>query len=113
MWEKIEKTPAEKKGRKVISVTRSQKRPGSAYMMLPADMVDGDKVSIYFDGAHRIGLKFSDAGEFTIRRSNERSLTVRITIPARLSHLVPFGRTEVAHEDGPHGLMTISLQASE
>ena len=90
-------------------MSRSRKMPDIAYILMPADMAPAERVSIYYDGGSRLALEFGVDGDFVVRKASARSYAVRVTIPRRLAHIVPFGMTEVTFKRDPEGLEIIEL----
>ena len=97
-WEKIEPEPrgANVKRREVPAVSRSKKRPKSAYILLPGHMADGvGFVDVFSGDDGKIALRFHELGAFCVRNTSAGSTTKRIVIPAPIVHLIPFGLAEV------------------
>jgi hypothetical protein len=44
-----------------------------------------------------------------VRKASARSYAVRVTIPRRLVHIVPFGLTEITFKRDPDGFEIIEL----
>jgi hypothetical protein len=79
-------------------VSRSRKLPEIAYILMPADMAPAERVSIYHDGGSRLALEFGVDGDFVVRKASTRSYAVRVTVPRRLVHIVPFGIHDIEFE---------------
>lgn len=105
-WDKMDKRKAR---RSTACVSRSRKLPDIAYIMMPADMAPARRVSIYHDGGSRLALDFDANGDFVVRQASSRSYAVRVTIPKRLAHVVPFGLTNVTFKRSADGLSVIEL----
>jgi hypothetical protein len=78
-------------------------------MMLPREMADGKRVSIYHDGGWRIALQFGTEGEYVVRPTSTTSYTVRVTIPRSLLSLIPFGLHEIAPDRDPEGRLVFDF----
>lgn len=110
-WSKVTRSPITSprhERRAHPCVSRSAKRPGIAYMMLPADMAARDRVSIYADRQGRIAFEFSDFGEYAVRPTSATSFTVRINIPTTLAHLIPVGLHDVELERNAEGWLILT-----
>jgi hypothetical protein len=111
MWEKIKRvspeTPRHKR-REEPCVSRSPKRPDAAYLMLPRDMAEAERVSIYADGKGQIAFEFDIAGEYAVRPTSRTSYTMKITIPKALAALIPFGLHEVKLDRNGDGWLILS-----
>lgn len=97
-WEKIEPEPrgANVKRREVPAVSRSEKRPKSAYILLPGHMADGvGFVDVFSGDDGKIALRFHEFGSFCVRNTSRESATKRIVVPASIVERIPFGLTEV------------------
>lgn len=105
-WDKFNKVRSR---RSKACVSRSRNLPEIAYIMMPADMAPARRVSIYHDGGSRLALDFGIDGDFVVRQASARSYAVRVTIPRRLAHVVPFGLTEVTFKRSADGLEIIEL----
>lgn len=105
-WDHLRKT---KPRRSKPCVSRSRNTPDIAYIMMPADMAPSRRVSIYHDGGTRLALDFDIDGDFVVRQASARSYAVRVTIPRRLAHIVPFGLTDVTFKRSADGLEIIEL----
>ena len=105
-WDKFRKT---KPRRSKACVSRSRKLPEIAYILMPAEMAPAERVSIYHDGGTRLALEFGIDGDFVVRKASTRSYAVRVTIPRRLVHIVPFGLTEITFKRDPDGFEIIEL----
>lgn len=92
-------------------VTRSEKRPNAAYMMLPKHMVPCNRVSIYSDAKGRIALEFGIDGDYVVRPTSRTSYTMKVTVPKPLVHLIPFGLHDTSMERSPEGWMILDTQA--
>jgi hypothetical protein len=113
-WERFEKGsshPLKAQRRDRPCVSRSQDRPDEAYLMLPRDMADGDRVSIYTDRQGRIAFEFDIAGDYAVRATSRTSYTRRITIPKALTHAIPFGLHDVQLERSAEGWLILDPQA--
>lgn len=112
-WSKVTRKPAvspRHERRNTPCVSRSPKRPGMAYMMLPRSMVPKDRVSIYADKRGRIGFEFSDGGEYTVRPTSATSFTMKITIPSALADRIPFGLHDVVLDRNADGWLIFDPQ---
>lgn len=109
-WEKIIRTPldsARLKRRDRACMSRSPARPDAAYVMLPRDMVEEDRVSIYASKDGRIAFEFRVDGEYAVRPTSRTSYTMRITIPKPLVPLIPMGLHDVDLERSAEGWLIL------
>lgn len=112
-WEKFDRSvtyAARQRRRDRPCVARSVDRPEAAYLMLPRDMVHGDRVSIYTDKRGRIAFEFDITGEYAVRATSRTSYTRRITIPKALVHVIPFGLHDVDLERTGEGWLILDPQ---
>jgi len=108
-WKKMEKSVREAARRSAPCVSRNRKLPDIAYVMMPVEMASGERVSVYHDGGSRIALQFGAEGDFVVRRASHRSYSVRVTIPRRIAHVIPFGLRDVSMRPNEDGLLVIDL----
>ena len=115
-WKKITRTDPDApryERRSKPCVSRSEKRPDMAYMMLPKDMVCADRVSIYHDGKSRIAFQFEATGEYAVRPTSRTSYTMKVTIPKALAHMIPFGLRDVDLQRNFDGFLILDTQTVE
>lgn len=108
-WEKVRSSLLVKPRRNGPCISRSRTRPDVAYIMMPASMAPQRRVSIYHDGGSRLALDFDADGDFAVRPSGPRGYTVRVNIPKKLAHVVPFGLRDVTFKASADGLAIIEL----
>jgi hypothetical protein len=90
--------------------SRSPGRPDAAYLMIPRDMVTGERVSIYTSGDGRIAFEFGANGDYTVRRTSRTSYTMRVVIPKALCGMIKFGLNDVDLERSPEGWLVLNPQ---
>ena len=113
-WEKFDKAAthaARHKRRDKPCISRSPDRPDAAYLMLPRDMVGGDRVSIHTDRRGRIAFEFDPAGDYAVRATSRTSYTRRITIPRALTGSIPFGLNDIQLERTAEGWLVLDPKA--
>lgn len=108
-WKKMGNNLKEAARRSVPCVSRNRKNPDIAYVMMPVEMAKGERVSVYHDGGSRIALEFGIDGDFVVRRASHRSYSVRVTIPKKIAHVIPFGLRDVSLQPNGEGLWVIDL----
>lgn len=74
-------------------VTRYESAPRAATLTIPLEMSRARSCTIYHDGSSKIGFVLSNVGDYKISASGPKWNLIRI--PARLSHLIPFGSFDV------------------
>lgn len=80
------------KKKTVATITRTEKNPRVAYIIIPMDMVPNIPfVDVMSNQYGDIAFKFHPDGESTANKTSRQSATIRITFPSALTKNLPFG----------------------
>lgn len=111
-WTKITSTFGVPK-KKNPSVMRHRSGAKQAFLTIPKDFTDADRVNIYSDGNGKLAFDFTNEGERSIFRVGGKSHRCRVFIPSSHSGLIPYGTTDavLTEENGLHILDTAQFNA--
>jgi len=80
------------KKKAVATITKSEKNPRVAYIIIPSTMVpDIPFVDVLKNNYGDIAFKFHHGGDSTANRTSKQSATIRVTFPAIIAKDLPVG----------------------
>ena len=102
MWKRIKPQGGAAKRTK-FGVVRANTGNQAASIIIPEGEATLSRASVYSDGNGKLGLRLHNKGDRVVYKSGGASAAAsRVSIPASLAHLIPFGTrdVEVSREDG-------------
>jgi hypothetical protein len=80
------------KRKAVATITKSEKNPRVAYIIIPSTMVpDIPFVDVLKNNYGDIAFRFHHGGDSTANRTSRQSATIRVTFPAIIAKDLPVG----------------------